>query len=1006
MSNTGSTMIETAGSTSLSEIGDNYFLQPDGGQAVELSYNGSPVFDGEFDQNGGHWVPIAAEQTATGYEVAWKIAGADTYTVWYMDANGNDLSSPFATASGSSATLELFETSFQQDLNGDGVIGVPASQTVIETAGSTSLSEIGDNYFLQPDGGQAVELSYNGSPVFDGEFDQNGGHWVPIAAEQTATGYEVAWKIAGADTYTVWYMDANGNDLSSPFATASGSSATLELFETSFQQDLNGDGVIGVPASQTVIETAGSTSLSEIGDNYFLQPDGGQAVELSYNGSPVFDGEFDQNGGHWVPIAAEQTATGYEVAWKIAGADTYTVWYMDANGNDLSSPFATASGSSATLELFETSFQQDLNGDGVIGVPASQTVIETAGSTSLSEIGDNYFLQPDGGQAVELSYNGSPVFDGEFDQNGGHWVPIAAEQTATGYEVAWKIAGADTYTVWYMDANGNDLSSPFATASGSSATLESFETSFQQDLNGDGVIGVPASQTVIETAGSTSLSEIGDNYFLQPDGGQAVELSYNGSPVFDGEFDQNGGHWVPIAAEQTATGYEVAWKIAGADTYTVWYMDANGNDLSSPFATASGSSATLESFETSFQQDLNGDGVIGVPASQTVIETAGSTSLSEIGDNYFLQPDGGQAVELSYNGSPVFDGEFDQNGGHWVPIAAEQTATGYEVAWKIAGADTYTVWYTDANGNDLSSPFATASGSSATLELFETSFQQDLNGDGVIGETAGPGDVPQFVYAGTDSAGAQIYDITWSTPGSQPIAVRVLTPTDPSSADPHSFLFALPVEAGLTQPTWGSGLDELAKLDVQDEYNTTIIEPIFPVTSWYADNSIDPTINYETFMSSILPQWVDSQFSTTGDEKNLLIGFSKSGYGDLDLLLKHPDVFDAAAAFDFPGDMTSYDDYGANTNYGTQANFQDNYQLTDSFIDNYKTPFTTQDRILISEGQAFPDQVADFNALLASHGVADTLLNQTSDTHSWSSGWLPDAVAGLFGLEQNLHKVA
>ena len=562
MSNTGSTMIETAGSTSLSEIGDNYFLQPDGGQAVELSYNGSPVFDGEFDQNGGHWVPIAAEQTATGYEVAWKIAGADTYTVWYMDANGNDLSSPFATASGSSATLKSFETSFQQDLNGDGVIGVPASQTVIETAGSTSLSEIGDNYFLQPDGGQAVELSYNGSPVFDGEFDQNGGHWVPIAAEQTATGYEVAWKIAGADTYTVWYMDANGNDLSSPFATASGSSATLELFETSFQQDLNGDGVIGVPASQTVIETAGSTSLSEIGDNYFLQPDGGQAVELSYNGSPVFDGEFDQNGGHWVPIAAEQTATGYEVAWKIAGADTYTVWYMDANGNDLSSPFATASGSSATLESFETSFQQDLNGDGVIGVPASQTVIETAGSTSLSEIGDNYFLQPDGGQAVELSYNGSPVFDGEFDQNGGHWVPIAAEQTATGYEVAWKIAGADTYTVWYMDANGNDLSSPFATASGSSATLESFETSFQQDLNGDGVIGVPASQTVIETAGSTSLSEIGDNYFLQPDGGQAVELSYNGSPVFDGEFDQNGGHWVPIAAEQTATGYEVAWKIA------------------------------------------------------------------------------------------------------------------------------------------------------------------------------------------------------------------------------------------------------------------------------------------------------------------------------------------------------------------------------------------------------------------------------------------------------------
>ena len=32
----------------------------------------------------------------------------------------------------------------------------------------------------------------------------------------------------------------------------------------------------------------------------------------------------------------------------------------------------------------------------------------------------------------------------------------------------------------------------------------------------------------------------------------------------------------------------------------------------------------------------------------------------------------------------------------WVPIAAEQTASGYEVAWKVTGADQYTVWYTDS----------------------------------------------------------------------------------------------------------------------------------------------------------------------------------------------------------------------------------------------------------------------------------------------------------------------
>ena len=48
----------------------------------------------------------------------------------------------------------------------------------------------------------------------------------------------------------------------------------------------------------------------------------------------------------------------------------------------------------------------------------------------------------------------------------------------------------------------------------------------------------------------------------------------------------------------------------------------------------------------------------------------------------------------------------------------------------------------------------------------------------------------------------------------------------------------------------------------------------------------------------------------------------------------------------------------------------------------------------------FATDVADFDALLTSHGVLHTLLTQTSVAHSWSGGWLSDAVAGLYGLEQ------
>jgi hypothetical protein len=101
----------------------------------------------------------------------------------------------------------------------------------------------------------------------------------------------------------------------------------------------------------------------------------------------------------------------------------------------------------------------------------------------------------------------------------------------------------------------------------------------------------------------------------------------------------------------------------------------------------------------------------------------------------------------------------------------------------------------------------------------------------------------------------------------------------------------------------------------------------------------------------------------------LLIGFSKSGYGALDLLFKHSDVFDAAAAWDFPADMANYTDFGADENYGTDANFQTNYRLTDAFIDTWKAPFTAENRIWISGYDVFRSDVSDFDALLTSDGV-------------------------------------
>ncbi len=264
--------------------------------------------------------------------------------------------------------------------------------------------------------------------------------------------------------------------------------------------------------------------------------------------------------------------------------------------------------SSNTLQQLTTVDLQQLDALGFHLTSNAPVVIEAFGSTSLLRAANNdYFLVPVGGSSgPSVKYAGAPVTAGQFDP----WAPIGAEQTPDGYQIAWEMAGADQFTVWHTDSGGNYLWTDIGVVSGSSATLEALEPGFHQDLNNDGTIGLPTT-TVIEASGSTSLVQDANTNSLVPVGGSSgPDLKYAGTPVVAGQFDP----WTPIGAEQMAGGYEIAWKMTGADQFTVWHTDSGGNYLWTDIGVVSGSSATLEALEPSFQQDLNNDGTIGVPA--------------------------------------------------------------------------------------------------------------------------------------------------------------------------------------------------------------------------------------------------------------------------------------------------------------------------------------------------------------------------------------------------------
>jgi hypothetical protein len=258
----------------------------------------------------------------------------------------------------------------------------------------------------------------------------------------------------------------------------------------------------------------------------------------------------------------------------------------------------------------------------------------------------------------------------------------------------------------------------------------------------------------------------------------------------------------------------------------------------------------------------------------------------------------------------------------------------------------------------------------------------------------------QVQYLSTDANGVESYSFVSPDDGYGSHILRVLRPTHPAAGVTHNFVYVLPVVAGLNN-TYGDGLDTLQALHAEDNYNLTIIEPTFGIDPWYANSSTDAGLQYETFMSSDLEPWVSANLATTHSEQNWLLGFSKSGIGAQDLILKHPDLFTLAATWDFPADMSAYNQYGASQSYGTDANFQANYRLTQAFVAAHRAPFLAHRRLWIGGYNFFQTDISDYEALLTFEGIPYAS-NTALMSHRWDSGWVPIALAALYQESRGL----
>jgi esterase/lipase superfamily enzyme len=240
---------------------------------------------------------------------------------------------------------------------------------------------------------------------------------------------------------------------------------------------------------------------------------------------------------------------------------------------------------------------------------------------------------------------------------------------------------------------------------------------------------------------------------------------------------------------------------------------------------------------------------------------------------------------------------------------------------------------------------------------------------------------------------ADTHDVSskWQTAAT---VIRVLAPDHIKPGHNYRVLYVLPVESGETT-RWGDSMSEVVKHDLHNKYQLICVFPTFADLPWYADHPTDTHLRQETYLMHDVVPLIEAKYPVQADASGrLLVGFSKSGWGAWSLLLRHPDFFGRAAAFDAPMMMDAPGKYGSGPIFGTAENFV-NYQI--SRLLKHRAPELNRSKphlALFGKGN-FQKEHVQVTQLLQTMQIPCHRDDSTVREHSWHSGWLSLAVRWL-----------
>ena len=947
----------------ISGLSGTVVLRDNGGDDLTVSANGPFSFATKLASGAAYNVTVKTNPSGQSCSVAngsGTIAAADVTNVAVScAATGSAGSDDFNRPNGSLGSNWVAVS--------DGALSI-SSQAVLGTSATAGAIRIAETYTSD----QSSQIQLTSTQL-------SGGQWV---------GPTVRSQSGGQNTYLGIYFWNNGSQQLRLYKRNAGTwiqlgnsynsgplaaGTTLQLSAVGSTISFLQDGVTRITATDTSV-TGGAPGVMTYGA---AKADNWAGAGATGSSSPTYSvgGTISglsgtvvlrDNGGDDLTVSANGP---FSFATKLASGAAYNVT-VKTNPSGQSCSVANGSGTIAAADVTN------------VAVSCAASPTYSVGGT-ISGLSGTVVLRDNGGDDLTVSANGPFSFATKLASGAAYNVTVKTNPSGQSCSVAngsGTIAAADVTNVAVScAATGSAGSDDFNRPNGSLGS--------NWVAVSDGALSI-SSQAVLGTSATAGAIRIAETYTSD----QSSQIQLTSTQL-------SGGQWV---------GPTVRSQSGGQNTYLGIYFWNNGSQQLRLYKRNAGTWIQLGNSYNS-----------GPLAAGTTLQ------LSAVGSTISFLQDGVSRITATdtsvTGGAPGVMTYGAAKADNWAGAGATGSSSPtYSVGGTISGLSG-TVVLRDNGGDDLTVSangpfnFATklASGAAYAVTVKTNPSGQSCsvaNGSGTIGSadvtnvavTCGTGNNGfSATYRSTDANGVASYDVTSTDNGYGTQTLRVLAPTHPAAGVPHSFLYVLPVEAGLGS-VYGDGMTTLEALDAQNQYNLTIVEPSFEIEPWYADNPNDSNLRYETFMTNDLVPWVTQNLSTTGQEQKWLIGFSKSGIGGQDLLLKHPDVFTLAASWDFPADMSNYGQYGASPQYGTDANFQANYRLTPIFLEGHKLPFVTSNRIWIGGYDVFRTDMSDYEALLNSVGILHATETPTPMPHRWDSGWVQIALAALRQESQNL----